>query len=432
MVKCCVGSLEFWAVLAVWTAGSLLYGTSLPLDYDSINYALAIVDKFDPSIHQPQPPGYFFHVMTGRALHLIIENPFRIQQVQNIAYMTVMLLALFCIPAGKGVRLFLSTLPLLLFFTGAPVIYGALVGFSALLCCQVVFVMRREGNPLTLVVTYALAIGFRQDLSLFLLPAVLYALGKYRPSMRQIVVMAALFAACTALWFIPTMAVSSRSPIASSSELFRTFAAGSSIFLGAPPLEALRWALRFVLYGLGAFGPAGIGYLVVCWVRAEGKDRLLLAIGVLPSLLSGLFIHAPKPGYFGVAVGFFLVWSLGAVRPVLRTRLWIALAGLNILFFALVPPMHLTSFENAAVENRMRKIANRLSAVGGSGAHELLRARAYMRHLDSTFIKRTCVDPEGVATDMRILSYLAKYRWHNTIATGTDRGCGKPEEKGPD
>ncbi|MBN1130916.1 MAG: hypothetical protein JXA71_18145, partial [Chitinispirillaceae bacterium] len=282
------------------------------------------------------------------------------------------------------------------------------------------------------VATYGLAIGFRQDLSLFLLPAVLYALWKHRPSMRQLAVMAAVFAACTALWFLPTMAVSSRSPVASSSELFRTFAAGSSVFLGAPPLEAFRWALRFVLYGLGVFGPAGIGYLVACWVRAEAKDRLLLVIGVLPSLLSGLFFHAPKPGYYGIAVGFFLVWSLWAVRPVLRTRLWIALTGLNVLFFALVPPMHLIHFESAAVKNPMEKITNRLSAVGASGAHELLRARAYMRHLDSLFIGRTCVDPEGVATDMRILSYLAKYRWHNTVATVPGQGCGKPREPGPE
>src|SRR5207245_7128238 len=34
-------------------------------DIDSVNYALAL-DRFDPTVHQPHPPGYFLYVYLGR------------------------------------------------------------------------------------------------------------------------------------------------------------------------------------------------------------------------------------------------------------------------------------------------------------------------------------------------------------------------------
>src|SRR5882672_3851129 len=43
-------------------------------DIDSVNYALAL-DRFDPTVHQPHPPGYFLYVQVGRLARLIFEDP---------------------------------------------------------------------------------------------------------------------------------------------------------------------------------------------------------------------------------------------------------------------------------------------------------------------------------------------------------------------
>ncbi len=42
-------------------------------DIDSINFALGM-RRFDPSVHQPHPPGYFLYVLLGRAANLLFHD----------------------------------------------------------------------------------------------------------------------------------------------------------------------------------------------------------------------------------------------------------------------------------------------------------------------------------------------------------------------
>src|SRR5438876_1162313 len=42
-------------------------------DIDSVNYALAL-DRFDPTVHQPHPPGYFLYVYLGRLARLAFRD----------------------------------------------------------------------------------------------------------------------------------------------------------------------------------------------------------------------------------------------------------------------------------------------------------------------------------------------------------------------
>ena len=42
-------------------------------DLDSVNFALAL-RRFDPSVHQPHPPGYFLYVYLGRVANLIFHD----------------------------------------------------------------------------------------------------------------------------------------------------------------------------------------------------------------------------------------------------------------------------------------------------------------------------------------------------------------------
>src|ERR1044071_2925846 len=60
---------------------ALLLLTRLPamaryLSIDNVNLALSL-EKFDPRVHQPQPPGYPFFVLMGRVFNFLFRDPER-------------------------------------------------------------------------------------------------------------------------------------------------------------------------------------------------------------------------------------------------------------------------------------------------------------------------------------------------------------------
>src|SRR5437762_13864045 len=66
-------SKVFWIVML-----GLLLLTRLPvmasyLSIDNVNLAFSL-EKFDPRIHQPQPPGYPFFVLFGRIVNVVFRD----------------------------------------------------------------------------------------------------------------------------------------------------------------------------------------------------------------------------------------------------------------------------------------------------------------------------------------------------------------------
>ena len=83
----------FWIIII-----GLLLLTRIPamaryLSIDNVNLALSL-EKFDPRIHQPQPPGYPFFVLFGKIVNVAFRNAERTFAVISI------LVSGLCLPAA--------------------------------------------------------------------------------------------------------------------------------------------------------------------------------------------------------------------------------------------------------------------------------------------------------------------------------------------
>src|SRR5258705_8103424 len=67
-------------------------------DLDSVNFALAM-ERFDPHVHQPHPPGYFLYIWFGRLLNMMFHDA-------NLALVVLSILA----SCGVAVLIYKMTL----------------------------------------------------------------------------------------------------------------------------------------------------------------------------------------------------------------------------------------------------------------------------------------------------------------------------------
>src|SRR5262252_4036702 len=63
----------FWFAICVLLLLTRLPAMAAYLSIDNVNLAFSL-EKFDPRIHQPQPPGYPFFVLFGRIVNVIFHD----------------------------------------------------------------------------------------------------------------------------------------------------------------------------------------------------------------------------------------------------------------------------------------------------------------------------------------------------------------------
>src|SRR5213083_356478 len=63
----------FWIVMVVLLLLSRIPAMAAYLSIDNVNLAFSL-EKFDPRIHQPQPPGYPFFVLFGRIVNVVFRD----------------------------------------------------------------------------------------------------------------------------------------------------------------------------------------------------------------------------------------------------------------------------------------------------------------------------------------------------------------------
>ena len=406
-----------------WGVLFLVFGKRLPFDYDSINYALALVDRFNPAWHQPHAPGYILHVMHGKLVHLFISNPFTVAEVQNLVYFLGILVPLAKTAKKPGYIFFATTLPLFLFLSITPSIYAASLGLGGILCLALLELKNRKIHPAVVSALFALAIGFRQDLFMFMAPVVLYGFISYRPSVKAWMLSAAVFTLVCLAWFVPTWLAIGASPLSATGKNMGAAMNGCSIFLGGTVFESARWTIRAAMFLVSAAGIAGLLFMAYGILRTRGEPLLFLLIGIVPNIFFALFICGTSPGYFAVSLGFFIIWA-GCFGPSVRPAHYAALALLNLCFFFFVPTPQWAKNEGFEHRPLIKSVEKQLRLCGAYGFKESRSTERVMQQVDASLKNCPCVygNDTGPVWN-RILSYMSRYEWKNRFTDKDPEGC---------
>ena len=109
--------LEAAALIAATGLTRFLFRSHYLYDIDSVNFALAL-KRFDTTVHQPHPPGYFLYICLGRLASLIFHDA-------NSALVAISILFSLC-----GGRVDLPLLAESWFGRGAARFAGLILPFS--------------------------------------------------------------------------------------------------------------------------------------------------------------------------------------------------------------------------------------------------------------------------------------------------------------
>jgi hypothetical protein len=300
-----VNALALCGGLAVLVFSRLHYAPKYLFYFDNANFALAL-RRFDPALHQPQPPGYPLFVALLHLIDAMVGNPNRSLLVVGLVG-SVAALALLWVWADRmcgRIPAHLAT-ALLLFhpvFWLAGVVNPVRVFLAAAvtgtgLCAWETMTSATPMRALYwTAATLGLLAGFRPDALILLAPLCL-TVGIYRKVSPKILFLAVvILAASTSVWLLPMAA--RLGGLGSLWQLFSAYvrerSAGYTVAYGASTEASLATIRRALVWTLG-MTVVWIWVIPFVWGRfASFWDRpriLLVAAALLPALLFHGLVH---------------------------------------------------------------------------------------------------------------------------------------------
>lgn len=267
-------------------------------DVNSVNFALAL-GRFDPSAHQPHPPGYFLYVCLGRLVNLLFHDA-------NAALVAIGILfscgtvATICALADNwfdsDAALFAGLIflfsPLAWFHGTVALTYAVETFFSALagyLCWRI-----SEGALRFILLCAAVvgvAAGFRPSSLLLLAPLFLFSLRK--AGFGRIAGGIGTLTLTLLAWCIPMIRIGGgKAYISSLVSLWLAVPARATVF-NSSPLNSLVRALviagiYFLCFGCAAFLPLRASR---AHPRADPSKAFFTGVWIAPGLLLFTFIY---------------------------------------------------------------------------------------------------------------------------------------------
>jgi hypothetical protein len=178
---------ELLLLTCTLVATRIVFRSRYLYDIDSVNFALGL-RRFDPSSHQPHPPGYFLYICLGRIVTAFLHDANTAFVAISIAASCGALIMIYALTDnwfGRQAAFFAGLIflfsPLAWFHGTVALTYAVEAFFSALtgyLCWRVH--CGSSGIVLPLALTAGLATGFRPSFLLFLSPLLLFSLRHVR------------------------------------------------------------------------------------------------------------------------------------------------------------------------------------------------------------------------------------------------------------
>lgn len=296
-------------------------------DIDSVNFALALED-FDPSRHQPHPPGYPVYVAFARLAHAVIPEPAKALGLLSALAQAILVLPLMALfrrlgsPPGRSALsvILVLTCPIV-WFNGARPMSDSL-GLLFVVSAQALLLGSLKAGKADAAASLlaGLAIGVRLQAGLLTVPLWLWTMWRARAWRRP----CAAFAMGVLMWLIPVVAAAG-GPTEYAVAFARTMseAAVSEPLLSGLTLHRLAHTLYAVAVAPWILGPLG---LVIA---------LLAALGSAAALLRGPRALALATVAF---LPYFLVHTLIQEAQALRYSLpyvpwiaWLAVEGVAFL-----------------------------------------------------------------------------------------------------
>lgn len=290
---------------------------------DTIQYIRAM-EKFDPTIQQPQPPGYLFYILLAKFFDFFITDAHNaLSAISNIAS-GLSVIGMFYLAravfnrtiAYTSVFVLLSS-PLFLFYGIVAQPY-TLEGFLVILLGYFCYQNIRQPSSRSLFSSaFLLGIlgGFRQQDIVFFLPLWAFSIFHYR--FKSILKSVIFLIMVILTWIIPTIILSHgvENYIYSLGKQSLAFSDTSILKISTKALvRNYNFVLDTLKIGLGFFFILSIFSLGMLWVyiilrqgllyvrKIERTTLLFFSLAIFPSLLFYLFIHINN---FGHAITFF-------------------------------------------------------------------------------------------------------------------------------
>ncbi len=279
--------------------------------FDSANFAFSL-EEFNPSLHQPQPPGYALYVGLLRLIHLFVANPATVQLIAGLiaacgaAVLIRMLGAeLFGPAAGILSMVLLASDPIFWFggVTNQIRVFLALSSVGvALLAWRALARPQSAGRLCAAFAALGIAAGFRPVLAVLLLPLLFWVWFRTGHSLRRLIIGALCLVATALPWVAVTLAV-----VGGPGAMVRMMwdyseqqFSGSSALYGAETVSAWKMFAGAVVWtGVGAL--AWIWALPFCragFSLRRTSVRPILAFSAfwfLPPFLFSAFVHVGDP-----------------------------------------------------------------------------------------------------------------------------------------
>jgi hypothetical protein len=344
----------------------LPFTSKLLYHWDSVQFALAL-KKYDITVHQPHPPGYFLYVMLGRLLNLFINDANTVFVSISIIFSGLAVITIYHLgkeifdkKIGVIAAAIALTSPNLWFHGEVALTYIVEAFFSSIIALLCWRMLRGEHKYIWLsAIALGIAGGIRQNTTVFLFPLWLFSL-KGVP-IRKIFLSFGLLGIVCLLWFVPMVWMTGGWH--AYREAFRElwlFNTGHVSILekGLATFKIFSSSLlKFIIYSTGA------GVIILCLaaysllrhrqLRLLDRNKVFFfSLWILPSVFFYLtiFIHPSNPGYvliFAPALFILTSVSIGSISDDLRRflkrdfskliALMIVIMSIYLFFFSRYP-----------------------------------------------------------------------------------------------